>query len=195
MNARASTTASLTASPDVIYQVRDASPGDADAIRIVHESGWRAGYAHLYTPEIIERAVAKHCSRWPRLLTSPKFGDTTLLVVEHNREIVGFAHLGPTDNELSSEQRPGLTELYSFYIHPTHWGTPAASCLMERVIETVRRQGVTKLHLTTGVEVRRARRFYEKLGFRETGRTSIYQLLGEVPTPELQYALDLDADA
>ena len=182
-------------SPDAIYEVRDASPDDADAIRIVHESGWRAGYAHLYTPEVIERAVAKHCIRWPRLLTSPTFGDTTLLILEENGEVVGFAHFGPTGNELSSEQRPGLTELHSFYIHPSRWGTRAATCLMEQVVETVRRQGVTKLHLTTGVEVRRARRFYEKMGFRETGRTNVYQLLGEIPTPELQYVLDLDADA
>jgi hypothetical protein len=39
------------------YLVREAQQADADAIATVHEAGWRAGYAHLFSQDVLERAI------------------------------------------------------------------------------------------------------------------------------------------
>ena len=173
------------------YVVRRPTERDADAIRAVHEAGWRAGYAHLYSADVMERAVEKHCGRWADLFQDPILEETEMLILELDDRVIGFAHFGPTGSRLSSEQRIGRTELYSFYIHPHHWGTGAANVLIGHVVNAVKDQGESELYLSTGVDVARSRAFYEKVGFRETGQTQVYDLLGEVPTRELQYVLSI----
>jgi ribosomal protein S18 acetylase RimI-like enzyme len=169
------------------YVVREAHQADADAITTVHEARWRAGYAHLFSQDVLEKAIRQHCSRWARVLANPEFENTTLLVLEHQQQIIGFAHFGPSGNELSSYDRSGRAELYSFYVHPDRWGTGAASVLLEQVIEILERRGDEAVYLNTAAETPRSRRFYEKHGFRETGSTSVYQLLGEVPSVDVEY--------
>jgi ribosomal protein S18 acetylase RimI-like enzyme len=176
------------------YVVRQADQADADAITVVHEAGWRAGYAHLFSQDVLERAIQKHCSRWARVLANPEFENTTLLVVlEHQQQIIGFAHFGPSGNELSSYDLSGRAELYSFYVRPARWGTGAASVLMQQVIELLKRRGEKAVYLYTAAGTPRARRFYEKSGFRETGSTSVYQLLGEVPSADVEYVFRIEA--
>jgi len=169
------------------YVVREAKQADADVIATVHEAGWRAGYAHLFSEDVLERAIQKHCTRWARVLANPEFENTTMLVQERQQQIIGFAHFGPSGNELSSCPRSGRTELYSFYVHPDHWGTGAATVLLEQVIEILKRRGDKAVYLATAAGTPRSRRFYEKNGFRETGSTSVYQLLGEVPSVDVEY--------
>jgi GNAT superfamily N-acetyltransferase len=175
------------------YVVREAHQADADAITTVHESGWRAGYAHLFSQDVLERAIRQHCGRWARVLANPEFENTALLVLERQQQIIGFAHFGPSGNELSSYDSSGRTELYSFYVHPDHWGSGAANVLMDQVIELTRHRGVKAVYLNTAAGTPRSRRFYEKNGFRETGSTSVYQLLGEVPSVDVEYVFRIEA--
>ena len=71
-------------------------------------------------------------------------------------------------------------------------GTGAASDLLEQVIELLKRRGQKAVYLNTAAGTPRARRFYEKNGFRETGSTSIYQLLGEVPSADVEYVFRIE---
>jgi ribosomal protein S18 acetylase RimI-like enzyme len=175
------------------YVLRQAKQADADVITVVHEAGWRAGYAHLFSRDVLERAIQKHCSRWASVLANSEFENTTLLVLEHQQQIIGFAHFGPSGNELSSYDRSGRAELYSFYVRPDRWGTGAASVLIQQVIELLRHRGEKAVYLYTAAGTPRARRFYEKSGFRETGSTSVYQLLGEVPSADVEYVFKIEA--
>ncbi len=119
-------------------------------------------------------------SRWP-VLGNPDFESTTLLVLEDQQQIIGFAHFGPSGNELSSYDLSGRAELYSFYLRSDRWGTGAARVFMQQVIELLKRRGEKAVYLYAAAGSPKARRFYEKSGFRETGNTSVYQLLGESP--------------
>jgi GNAT superfamily N-acetyltransferase len=177
------------------YVVREAQQADADVIATVHEAGWRAGYAHLFSHDVLERAIRERCSRWARVLANPDFENTTILVLEHQQQIIGFAHFGPSGNELSFHHRSSRTELYSFYVRPDRWGTGAATVLLEQVIEILKHRGAKVVYLNTAAGTPRSRRFYEKSGFRQTGSTSVDQLLGEVPIVDVEYVLRIDGSA
>jgi RimJ/RimL family protein N-acetyltransferase len=163
--------------------LREATIEDVPAIAALHRSGWREGYGHLFTPDILERAIEKHCSRWPVVFRDPDFRQTTMLVVESEEGLTGFAHFGPAEDE--------RTELYSFYVDPSHWGDGTAVEMMTGVRAILVSDGLTSVYLTTYGGVSRARRFYEKMGFRETGRVIDYYLLNEVHVPQIEYVCHL----
>jgi GNAT superfamily N-acetyltransferase len=171
------------------FSVRPATLNDVDQIVTIHEAGWRAGYSHLFEPELLERAIAKHCHRWASVLAGRTHPNEDILLLENDDELVGFAHFGPADLEVPRK------EIHSFYIHPDHWGTGAASFLMQQVIGVLDAAGTDAVYLTTYAGVNRARRFYARVGFKETGTTSIYNLLGEVEVPEVEYVYDLPKES
>lgn len=122
------------------------------------------------------------------------FSETTLLVAEDAPEIIAFAHFGPGSLDAGRFGTPKLDEIieiYSFYVHPSRWGTGVAPLLMRHVLDAAARTDCEAICLTTYAGVSRARRFYEKSGFNQTGGTSEYDLLGEVLVPEVEYALSL----
>lgn len=72
---------------------------------------------------------------------------------------------------------PGLAHLVSVYVAPARRGTGLA----ERLVGEVRRWardsgGVRRLHLFVHEDNARARAFYRRLGFSETGATMPYEL-------------------
>lgn len=162
--------------------VRDAVASDAGAIEEVHEAGWRAGYGHLYEPDVLDKGVANSCTRWSRVFASRDFEETTLLVAERDGVVAGFLHLGPGD------EHPPRTWIHSFYVHPSHWGSGAAGALMERAMSVLDEQGVDAVYLTAYDGASRARSFYEKTGFTETGVKTVHDLLGLAQVPETQYS-------
>jgi hypothetical protein len=91
------------------FVVREAREADADVITTVHEADWRAGYTHLFSQHVLKRAIQEHCSRWARVLANTEFDNTTLLVLEHRQQIIGFWALAT------------LTDLASY--HPLRPGT------------------------------------------------------------------------
>jgi hypothetical protein len=49
------------------------------------------------------------------------------------------------------------------------------------------------MYLNTAAGTPRARRFYEKSGFQETGSRSVYRLLDEVPSTDVEYVFRIEA--
>jgi len=72
------------------------------------------------------------------VLGNPDFENTTLLVLKDQQQIIGFAHFGPSGNELSSYDLSGRAELYSFYLRPDRWGTGAARLTPNEIQGTAR---------------------------------------------------------
>jgi len=169
--------------------VRPATANDIRGITRVHKEGWRAGYADLFPPEVLARAIEKHCTRWPRVFASDDFAETTMLVAEQDGSILGFAHLGPGEHDAGrfEDSEPGRAELYSFYVDPSYWGSGIAGELLKSVLAELQTQGHREVFLSTYAGVSRARAFYTKSGFHETGRTSVYDF-EDVPVPEVEYS-------
>lgn len=162
-------------------KIRQAIPDDAPAITRLHASGWREGYGAFFDPEVLEEAIEQRHSRWTGLLQKEDLGGTILFVGEQDATIVAFAHAGP------AHDHPGGFEIYSFYVDPAHWGTRVADELMVHVLGFARSRGYQRRYLYTYSQSARARRFYEKLGFTETGRTTRTHLPHDVVTIDIEY--------
>ncbi len=142
--------------------VRDATPDDAESIGEVHAEAWRIGYNELFPPALLEAAVDLRRRMWVGLVGDPALGGT-LLVAEEAGEVVGFIHFGPASGN------DEIGEVYGLYAHPSSWGTARAQALMDRAVASLA-ESFTLAVLWTHAEAERARRFYAKSRWTETGK-------------------------
>ena len=116
-------------------------------------------------------------------------------------EIIGYASFGPergVDGAPLPERagrdgspRPRCAELYALYVTPAWWSTGTGRDLMCRVLDETQAGGYPRIVLWVLEQNARARRFYERSGFRLDGRSFVPDWLGGVT--EVCYARDLDA--
>ena len=104
--------------------------------------------------------------------------------------VVGYAAFGP---EQGLDGRPrtarggprpaqSLTaELYALYVAPAYWSTGAGRALIGRVLEEAQAEGYPRILLWVLEQNARARRFYERAGLRQRGRTHQLDWLGGIP--------------
>ena len=116
-------------------------------------------------------------------------------------EIIGYASFGPergVDGAPLPERAgregspvPRCAELYALYVTPAWWSTGTGRDLMCRVLDETQAGGYPRIVLWVLEQNARARRFYERSGFRLDGRSFVPDWLGGVT--EVCYARDLDA--
>ncbi len=64
-------------------------------------------------------------------------------------------------------------EILRLYSHPREWGSGAARALLERALDELRAAGRTEAWLNTEERSERARRFYERHGWRQDGSARV----------------------
>ena len=140
----------------------------------------------IIRPLTASDAEARRALRLEALRDFPiAYGSTYEAEAEH--PIDRFAQLPPQDDGLVAgafvgDQLIGIAiimrssalkgrhwaHIYSMYVKPTYWGSGVAEALVQYVLEFARgRFEYVELSATEGNE--RAKRFYERLGFREYG--------------------------
>ena len=87
----------------------------------------------------------------------------------------------PTDEE-------GLAHLQNLFVIRDHWGTGLATALLDAAVEIAGERGYQRVRLFTPVAQARARRFYEREGWTETGETFEDSAL---PFPMIEYRFEL----
>ena len=153
---------------DAGIRVRAAVDTDGNEIGEAHAAAWIAAYDHIFAPDFLRVAAEGRRTGWPhsihRLLVAPNI----LLVGEIGGRVVAFAHAKPLSDTRAAE-------IVGFYCHPDAWGTGVAGVLMTRAWSAVS-DDADEVVLWTLRDAHRARRFYEKVGFRATGRTQLERL-------------------
>lgn len=113
-------------------------------------------------------------------------------------EIVGYASYGPergldraprTRRGSQHARENGRAELYALYVAPGWWSTGTGRALMQQVLEETRREGFPRIVVWVLEQNARARRFYERAGFRPQGRSHVLHELGAVT--EICYERDI----
>lgn len=139
--------------------LRPAQVGHAEAIAAVHVAAWQHAYRGMLPPELLASlSVESRAQRWRQQLTDAQSAHTWVV----GEPVSGFVSLGPSRDDDSTE---GTGELYALYVHPNAWGTGLGS----RLITTA------AAHLGDGATLwvlranERARRFYERNGWRPDG--------------------------
>ncbi len=96
----------------------------------------------------------------------------------------GWVAFGPYRDEDPPGRRPG--EVYAIYVHPDHWGCGVGQAMMRYAVGELRAARLAPVLLWVLEDNARARRFYEREGFRPDGGRHLFEVAG-VHLPELRY--------
>lgn len=154
--------------------VRRASPADCAAISATHVRSWN--YEGLISPEALAALRPERREPGWRAALSP--GDPhRVWVAERGEALLGFAAWGPARD---ADARPALAELYAIYLEQAAAGTGIAEALMASALGEMASQGFDEATLWVLGQNPRARRFYERGGWRLDGAAKTVNLLGSV---------------
>ena len=87
---------------------------------------------------------------------------------EDGGEVVGHVLLIPASRARSPVDDPALGHLMQLFVRRSHWGTGVASALHAAMLEAAPERGFAEIRLITPAQHARARRFYEREGWRAT---------------------------
>lgn len=186
--------------------IRTARPDDAPAIAAIRAQTWRAAYDGVIPADILTAATSPQSvatssedirrARWPGMLLAEVTGglaevtgagDAAGPAVPGRPSAVGFASFGTergAGGQPGSVPQPGQgqarAELYAIYVTPRQWSTGAGRALIDAVLERAAAGGYACISLWVLQDNPRARRFYERAGFRETGDSQSLDDLGGV---------------
>jgi GNAT superfamily N-acetyltransferase len=173
---------------DVPVLLRDATDSDAASIGAVHADAWQAAYRDLFEARWLERLVVKRRTQWADRMAAPEYAKATLLVAVRGDQVSAFAYFGPLGLMADpTVENAGDGEIYGFYAHPTVWGTGIAGTLLGGALDLLAEAGYSKVRLWTLAGANRARRFYTRQGFEETGATRERDFGDRRPVLELEY--------
>ncbi len=150
-------------------ELRPADPRDAHAIAAVHVAAWRAAYRGLIPDDVLAGlSVAARRQGWlDRLTASP--GRTRTVLVTHDDAVLGFASTGPARD--ITVRDPAAGELYAIYLAPHAWGRGLGAPLHAGALAGLRSDGFTCASVWVLDGNDRAKRFYRRHGWLDTGRT------------------------
>jgi ribosomal protein S18 acetylase RimI-like enzyme len=170
-------------------EVRAADPRDAESIARIHIETWQLAYAHVFPPAGLDRLAAGLGGRiqfWRETIESD--GNARVVVACERARIIGFASGGPSRDERAAPTREG--ELYAIYVLPETWGIGVGRALNTRLLALLRAQGFEEAVLWVLDDNPRARRFYERAGWRLDGGVKEDTFL-DTPVREVRYRIAL----
>jgi tRNA dimethylallyltransferase len=133
--------------------LRRARPDDAEAAFQVQRRASRAGLAHIYPPDRYPFPDQTVRERWRVALADPA---AHVVVAEHAARIVGVV-----------SAREGWLD--ALYVVPESWGNGLAERLHDEALRLLAADGATRARLWVLEDNARARRFYERRGWRRDG--------------------------
>jgi GNAT superfamily N-acetyltransferase len=137
--------------------IREARPNEAEALAAVQRDASLAALGHIFPPERYPFPLDEVRQRWREALAAPEL---TVLVAEDDDVPVGIAGY-------RAEWLDGL------YVVPSHWGRGVGRELHDLVLDRLRAAGSERCYLWVLQHNTRARRFYERRGWRENGDTRV----------------------
>jgi ribosomal protein S18 acetylase RimI-like enzyme len=164
--------------------IRAAVAEDAPAIAAVRAQSWRAAYEGVIPADILAASTSQESVT----RQSERIRDrwTGMIIAEAAGAPIGYASFGRerAGGQLGSapgpDQDPARAELYAIYVVPQCWSTGAGRALMDTVLQRARAAGYASISLWVLKDNPRARRFYERAGFRVTGDSEVLADLGGV---------------
>ena len=166
--------------------IRPARETDARKIAEVHDASSQAIYRGLLPDEVLAHfSIPRREALWKRILSENK---TTTFVLERDGVVIGFADAGPTRD---ADKDPSVTsEITTIYLDPAFWGKGLGKALCRRALDDLRADGFEEVTLWVLDTNRRARAFYEKMGFERDGTEKVVPMkIGE--RKEVRYGLRL----
>jgi ribosomal protein S18 acetylase RimI-like enzyme len=159
--------------------IRSARLDDARRLAEIHVETWRDTYPGVLPREVLDGLSVESRERnWQEWIPHP---ETEAFVAELDGTVVGFVNVGPcwTDQEIG--------ELYAIYVTPAGQGRGAGLALMDAGVRALAVRWDEAI-LWVASENPRARRFYERYGWKVDGERIDYSIPG-ASIPETRYRL------
>jgi GNAT superfamily N-acetyltransferase len=170
-----------------LLRIRPMTLADCDRVSEIRVLGWQFAYRGLMPQSFLNTLSATADAERRRARFAESDGSVLNLVASVGDEIIGWAAFGPyRESELRTEE----AELYALYLDPKHVGTGAGRALMQEALRRSAALGHDHVYLWVVRGNSRARRFYERAGFRADGAEEPYEVEG-VLVPELRYVKEL----
>ncbi len=122
----------------------------------VYEEGYKADPTYAYK----DRKRVKGYLKW--LLRRP---NARFFVAFEGETPIGF---------VAVEANPPFGEVHEIVLLPAARGKGLGSALLKKALEYLRKEGCSEVGLWVGEKNERALRFYEKFGFRKTGKVGVW---------------------
>jgi GNAT superfamily N-acetyltransferase len=185
-------------------RIRRAVPEDARSIATVYVRSWKGAYPGLIPQAYLDAlSVDDRVGMWEETLDASDWPSTGVIVLlgparadgAEEGPITGVVSFCPTRDEDADAATVG--EVVMFYLDPTAFGSGGAELLMSAVEVALRGAHFTSASLWVLGTNARARRFYERRGWRPDGATKLHDWGAFVAT-DVRYVLHLappgDAD-
>ncbi|TVZ81733.1 GNAT family N-acetyltransferase [Streptomyces sp. BK340] len=168
-----------------LAHIRPMTLDDCDRVSEIRVRGWQHAYRGLMPQSHLDTLSVARDAEQRRAWFGQGDGTVANLVAELDGRIVGWAAHGPYRD---GEVRTGDCELYALYLDPAHIGSGIGRALLAASVEQC--SGYPSMFLWVLKENTRARRFYERAGFRADGAEEPFDVDG-VAVPEVRYAREL----
>lgn len=168
---------------------RPATAGDLDAIAEVRVRSWQAAYRGQVPQSYLDvlSPAADAQRRRDRIGSAGVRADDH--VAEAGGRIAGWTAIGPYRDDDGDAPSAGCGEIGAIYVLPQWWDRGVGRALMAYALAELRRRELAPVLLWVLAGNERARRFYERAGFRTDGATHDHELAGAT-LPEVRYQHD-----
>jgi ribosomal protein S18 acetylase RimI-like enzyme len=172
---------------------RPARPDDVEGICTVRIRAWQQGYRGTVPQDFLDSlTVEAEVARW-----RSRIAEAGLLpgnsVAVRDGVVVGWSSVGryradEDGDEVAGGPAPGpdAGEINAIYVLPERWGAGIGRALMAYSMDRLAADGLSPALLWVLRDNARARRFYERYGFRLDGASHTYEVGGAV-LPEVRY--------
>ncbi len=149
----------------VTVALRRATLADLDRLAAIHRASARAAYMHIFPPaaefprEAARAEIALHLGN-PAMRTS---------VALRKRRPVGLIVAGPASETVDAMSHDAVGQIHLLHVHPEAQGIGVGTLLLEDALAEMRAAGRSQAILWVLVANHRARRFYERHGWRSDG--------------------------
>jgi ribosomal protein S18 acetylase RimI-like enzyme len=174
-------------------RVRPATADDAPAVAGVQIRSYQRAYAHILPACYLAALDLKaRTANWHRSITE-RGRPGRIFVTGAGNDVTAFISLGLYRPGDGADPDPAIGEVSALYADPAHWSTGAGRALMDAAVAHLTAAGCTEIRLWVFDDNPRARRFYERAGFRPDGERSTYTVDADGPysaeADEVRYTL------
>ena len=168
----------------MVFSIRKVLPAEAYEYAACHVACWLAAYRGIIPDDYLDdmpAEVGPRAESLRRSLLDP--GDERFYCADDDGRMVGRLVFGCSRDP----DKPAAGEVMAIYLLPEFWGQGFGRLMMDFAIASLKAEGYREVLLWVLAENTRARRFYERYGFKADGVSKLIDL-GR-PLVEVRYLL------